>query len=193
MASTSVERKLVLRLASLLWRLRRARQWKRACSISRLTICVSSGRAAKVNRSLEKLSMRCSGGLTRSVSIRHRTPSPTKRRPYRVQGLFLSNLPSIAPLTSRVAFCVSPICPTSRSIASAASSGRGRVRVRRRRGTTAERSADRPAHRGLPQTPHQEQTSRPSKRCYSIKVVRKNNDLLLLVEVPIFHNVLASP
>ncbi|MGC1353215.1 MAG: hypothetical protein WA858_26095 [Xanthobacteraceae bacterium] len=48
--------------------------------------------------------MRCSGGLTRSVSIRHRTPSPTKRRPYRVQGLFLSNLPSIAPLTSRVAF-----------------------------------------------------------------------------------------
>src|SRR5580658_2599046 len=93
------------------------------------------------------------GRLTRSVSIRHRTPSPTKRRPYRVQGLFLSNLPSIAPLTSRVAFCVSPICPTSRSIASAASSGRGRVRVRRRRGTTAERSADRPAHRGLPQTP----------------------------------------
>jgi hypothetical protein len=71
-----------------------------------------------------------------------------------------------------------------------ASSGRGRVRVRRRRGTTA---SDLPIDRHIAasrKTPHQEQTSRPSKRCYSIKVVRKYNDLLLLVEVPIFYNVL---
>ena len=63
--------------------------------------------------------MRCSGGLTRSVLIRHRTPSPTKQKQCPVQGPVLLNLPPIPPLTSRVAFCVSPICPTSRSIASA--------------------------------------------------------------------------
>jgi hypothetical protein len=37
-AQPPVERELVLRLASLLWRLRRAQPWKLACSKFRLTI-----------------------------------------------------------------------------------------------------------------------------------------------------------
>ena len=65
--------------------------------------------------------MRCSGGLTRSVStaIRHRTVSQMEQKPCPAPCRNLSDLPLIRPLSSRVASCVSPICPTTRSIASA--------------------------------------------------------------------------
>jgi hypothetical protein len=70
---------------------------------------------------LERLSMRCSGGLTRSVStaIRNRTVSQMEQKSCPAPFRNLSDLPLIRPLSSRVASCVSPICPTTPSIASA--------------------------------------------------------------------------
>ena len=62
--------------------------------------------------------MRCSGGLTR----RFRTASgvaPHHNGTEALSGSGRTLARSILPLTSRVAFCVSPICPTSRSTASA--------------------------------------------------------------------------
>ena len=118
-AQSAVERELVLRLAGLLWRLRRATTIETGLFEFQADYLREFRQGCQVTRPLAKLSMRCSGGLTRSVLIRHRTPSPTKQKQCPVQGLVLSNLPPIPPLTSRVAFCVWPICPTSRSIASA--------------------------------------------------------------------------
>src|SRR5271170_7809100 len=62
----------------------------------------------------------CSGGLTRAVSaaIRPRTASRTKWKTCPALCRNLSNPPSL-PLSSCVAFCVSPACPTTRSTASA--------------------------------------------------------------------------
>jgi hypothetical protein len=62
----------------------------------------------------------CSGGLTRAVSaaIRPRTASRTKWKTCPALCPNLSNPPSL-PLSSCVAFCVSPACPTTRSTASA--------------------------------------------------------------------------
>ncbi len=120
-AQSAVERELVLRLASLLWRLRRATTMEtglfeiQADHLSRVQA------ARQFTRPLETLSTRCSGGPTQAVSttIRHGTASRTKRKPCRAPRRNLSNLPSIRPLSSRGAFCVSPICPITRSIASA--------------------------------------------------------------------------
>ena len=57
--------------------------------------------------------MQGSGGLILSMPtpIEHRTASQTERKP----GPALSRNPLIPPPTSPVAFCVSPICPTTRS------------------------------------------------------------------------------
>jgi hypothetical protein len=78
---------------------------------------MGSERPAKLTRPLETFSTRCSGGLTRSVStaFRHRTAVP---KPRQARNRRLSTLPSILPPSSRVAFCVSPICPTTPSTAS---------------------------------------------------------------------------
>ena len=80
------------------------------------------GRHAKFSQPLEKLSVRCLGELTQSVTIaiRQRAILRTQKKPCRGPSRMLSDLLSILPLSSRVAFCVSPICLTSRSIASAA-------------------------------------------------------------------------
>ena len=119
-AQSAVERELVLRLASLLWRLRRATTMETGLFEIQAEH-LSGFRQRQFTRPLERLSMRCSGGLTRSVStaIRHRTVSQTEQKPCPAPCRNLSDLPSIRPLSSRVAFCVSPICPTTRSIASA--------------------------------------------------------------------------
>ena len=120
-AQSAVERELVLRLASLLWRLRRATTIETGLFEFQAGHLRGSGRAAKLKQSCTKSSMQSSSGLSRSVStrIRYRTTFPTKQKQCPVQGLFLSDLPTIPPLILRVAFCVWPICPTMRSIASA--------------------------------------------------------------------------
>ena len=120
-AQSAVERELVLRLASLLWRLRRAttmetglfeiqadhlsgfRQPRQVHPASRDVVYALFGRAD-------------SGSFDRDPASHG---SRTKRKPCRAPCRNLSNLPSIPPLSSRVAFCVSPICPITRSIASA--------------------------------------------------------------------------
>ena len=53
-AQSAVERELVLRLSSLLWRLRRATTMEPACSKCRPTIFVSSGRPCEFTRTHEK-------------------------------------------------------------------------------------------------------------------------------------------
>ena len=70
-AESAVERELVLRLASLLWRLRRATTWKPACSTSRPSNCWNSGRTAKPRQNRASRSTRCSGGPLRSTAIAH--------------------------------------------------------------------------------------------------------------------------
>jgi hypothetical protein len=70
---------------------------------------------------LERLSMLCSGALTRSVTIAiwRQTASRTQQLcPAPARNLLNRRL--IPPLSSRVVFSVSLICPTLRSIASAA-------------------------------------------------------------------------
>ena len=118
-AQSAVERELVLRLASLLWRLRRATTMETGLFEIQADHLTDSGRPAKFTRPLEKLSMRCSGGLTRSGSIRHRSTSRTQQKPRPTPGRYPWTLPSHLPSTSHVASCVSPICPTTRSTASA--------------------------------------------------------------------------
>ena len=72
-------------------------------------------------RPLERSSTRCSGGLISASFDRdpasHGITNGTEAGPAPCRNLL--NLLSIPPLSSRVAFCVSPICPTTRSIASA--------------------------------------------------------------------------
>jgi hypothetical protein len=80
---SAVERELVLRLASLLWRLQAPPPWKPACSKSRLTNSVRSVRAVKLNQSRRKSSMQDSARLNLSVPtpIEQRTASQTGRKP----------------------------------------------------------------------------------------------------------------
>ena len=120
-AQSAVERELVLRLASLLWRLRRAttmetglfeiqadhlsgfRQARQVRPASREVVYALFGRAD-------------SGSFDRdpaSHGITNETEAVPSSVPKSVEP------PSIPPLSSRVAFCVSPICLTTRSTASA--------------------------------------------------------------------------
>ena len=93
------------------------RLWKLVCSKFRPTIWVGSTSSAKFPQALERLSMPCLGGLTQAVStqIQHRTAARAKQPPSGNP----SKRRSIPPPSSRVAFCDSPICPTTRSTASA--------------------------------------------------------------------------
>ena len=120
-AQSAVERELVLRLASLLWRLRRAttmetglfeiqadhlsglRQPRQVRPDSREVVYALFGRAD-------------SGSFDRDPAS-HGSAYETEDVPGSVRNP--SKLLSILPLSSRVAFCVSPICPTTRSTASA--------------------------------------------------------------------------
>ena len=65
-AQSAVERELVLRLASLLWRLRRATTMETGLFEIQADHLRRVQARAKFTRPLETLSMRCSGGLTRS-------------------------------------------------------------------------------------------------------------------------------
>jgi hypothetical protein len=62
--------------------------------------------------------MPCLGGLTRadSTRIHHRKAGRMKLKMYATPS---GNPAKLAPLSSRVAFCFSPICPTAPSTASA--------------------------------------------------------------------------
>jgi hypothetical protein len=80
-AQSAVERELVLRLASLLWRLRRATIMETGLFEIQASHLNGFRQARQLIPPLKKLSMRCSGGLTRSVSIRHRTTSRTEQKP----------------------------------------------------------------------------------------------------------------
>ena len=73
-AHPAVERELVLRLASLLWRLRRATTMETGCSKSRLTICVSSGTAAELSQKRSKSSMQVSARVFLSMPNPDRAP-----------------------------------------------------------------------------------------------------------------------
>ena len=120
-AQSAVERELVLRLASLLWRLRRATTMETGLFEIQAEHLSGFGQARQVDPASREIIARCSGGLTRSVSttIRHRTASQTVRKPCPAPARNPSIPPPILPLISRVVFCVSPICPTMRSTASA--------------------------------------------------------------------------
>jgi hypothetical protein len=65
-AQSAGERELVLRLAGLLWRLRRATTME--TGLLAIQAEHLSGFKQAIHPPLERLSMRCSGGLTRSVS-----------------------------------------------------------------------------------------------------------------------------
>ena len=122
-AQSAVERELVLRLASLLWRLRRAttmetglfeiqadylcefRKTRQVQAASREVVCALLGRAELgQSRSRSRIGRHDGRNRGRSQALRRN----------------LSIVPSILAPTSRVAFCVSRICPTTRSIVSAA-------------------------------------------------------------------------
>ena len=115
-AQTAVERELVLRLASVLWRLRRAT----TIETGLFDIQAEHLRGLKPPeqaRARERLSMPCLDGLTQSAStpIQHRTAARIKPKTCPAP----SGNRSILPQSSRVAFCFSPIFPTTRSTASA--------------------------------------------------------------------------
>ena len=119
-AQSAVE--LVLRPASLLlWRLRRATTMETGLFEMQADQVREFRQPAELLHS-QKLSMRCSPGLTRSMPNRlmstpteHRTASQPERKPCPVPGRNLL----IPPPTSRVAFCASPIYPALRSTGSA--------------------------------------------------------------------------
>ena len=72
-ARSAVERELVLRLASLLWRLRRAMTWKRGYSKFKPNICRIIGKTVNCLQFLLTLFTQCSGSPILSVHIRLRT------------------------------------------------------------------------------------------------------------------------
>jgi hypothetical protein len=108
-AQSAVERELVLRLANLLWRLRRATTMETGL-FEIQAACLREFRQGRQTQSRRKLSMQGSDGLILPMPtpIEHRTASQTERKPGRARGLLI-------PPTSHVAFCVWPICPTTRS------------------------------------------------------------------------------
>ena len=117
-AQSAVERELVLRLASVLWRLRRATTMETGLFEIQADYLHEFRHARQVNPASREV-VYALFGRADPVSFdpaSHGITNGTETVPN--SGPKSSNLPSIPPLTSRVAFCVSPICPTSRSIAS---------------------------------------------------------------------------
>ena len=114
-AQSAVERELVLRLASLLWRLRRATTIETGLFEMQADQLHEFRQVRQIHPSYENAMF---AGLTRSMPTRIelRTKLPLEGIPCRAP----SRNPSIPPPTSRVAFCVSLICPTSLLIGSAA-------------------------------------------------------------------------
>ena len=114
-AQSAVERELVLRLASLLWRLRRATTMETGLfEIQADRLSEFKPGSPNSVRPPKKLSMRCWDRPRESAS-REAFPAGRKSLPAaRRRPAALSRVPL---QSSRVAFCVSPICLTSRSTA----------------------------------------------------------------------------
>jgi hypothetical protein len=117
-AQSAVERELVLRLASLLWRLRRATPSRLACLRSRRTTSVIlEGRTKSALprvRSVIHFSMQTRIGKPR------RTVSRTQPRPSRLQDWLQPKARLLRMLSSHVVSCGSAICPIMSSTASTA-------------------------------------------------------------------------
>ena len=117
-AHSAVERELVLRLASLLWRLRRATTMETGLFEIQADYLREFRQGRQTQRARRKLSMQGSGRLMLSMStlIGHRRASQTERK----LGPALGRNPLTPPSTSHVAFCAWPICPPTRSTGLAA-------------------------------------------------------------------------
>ena len=115
-AQSAVKRELVLRLASLLWRLRRATTMETGLFEIQADQ-LSEFSTNQVRR--PKISMRCWDRPRGSASSEFRLLAalPARRKPCPAPRREPPDRSSVPPLSSRVAFCVSPICLTSRSIA----------------------------------------------------------------------------
>jgi hypothetical protein len=109
---------LVLRLASLLWRLRRATTMETGLFEIQADHLREFRRGRHLNRSRRKLSVQGSGVLILSMpsSIEHRSKLQMERKPCPARG----GNALIPPSTLHIAFCVWPICPVTRSTGSAA-------------------------------------------------------------------------
>ena len=118
-AQSAVERELVLRLASLLWRLRRATAIETGLFEFQAGQLNGFRRGHHAQTELHEIIYakfeRADPVSFDAGPVSHDPPNKAEAAP----GLFPSDLPPIRPLTSRVAFCVWQIYPTSRSIASA--------------------------------------------------------------------------
>ena len=118
-AQSAVERELVLRLASLLWRLRRATTMETGLFEIQADHLREFRQARQVNSNSREV-VYALFERPEPVSFDPiRTASQTEQRRSPAQGRNRLTPPSILPAISRVAFCVLLICPTSRSIVSA--------------------------------------------------------------------------
>ena len=106
---SAVELELVLRLASLLWRLRRAATMETGLFEIQADQLRSSGRRAKFNQVQEIIYARC-GGLILPISTRFEPSHGSHKRNGSCAQLWAEIRRSLP--TSHVAFCVWPICPT---------------------------------------------------------------------------------
>ena len=120
-AQSAVERELVLRLASLLWRLRRATTIETGLFDIQADHLSGLRQPRQVRPGSREVVYALFGRADSAVStaIQHRMAARTKLKTCPTPSANPSRLLSILPQSSRVAFCVSPICPTTRSIASA--------------------------------------------------------------------------
>ena len=121
-AQSAVERELVLRLASLLWRLRRATTMETGLfEIQARPSELGSTSPAKFRQASREvvyaLFGRADSGSFDADPASHGSAHETEDVPGSIRKSL--NRPSIPPPSSRVAFCDSPICPTTRSTASA--------------------------------------------------------------------------
>ena len=122
-AQSAVERELVLRLASLLWRLRRAT--KVETGLFEIEASDLSGRGADRPRAIqrrERLSMPCSAERTRqaSIAIRLQAAFPPRQMLWQSPIRTVSRRVSAPRPTLRIAFCVwliSPALPWTASVA----------------------------------------------------------------------------
>ena len=106
---SAVERELVLRLASLLWRLRRATTMETGLFEIQAGHLHEFRQGRQTQPKSQEIICARFGGLILSMPtpIEHRMASQTERKP----GPTLGRNPLIPPPTSHVAFCVWPICP----------------------------------------------------------------------------------
>ena len=80
-AQSAVERELVLRLASILWRLRPPRLWKPDCSRFKLSTCMTIGKTASCFRVPARSFTRCCVGPDPSAAMQlHSVLSATYQR-----------------------------------------------------------------------------------------------------------------